>query len=1131
MNTDLPVTEVILDILNVDGASSTEEVARLLRYRLRRRVPEDEVAAHLLNLTEEGRVARTPHHQWKALAQPAREARETRAADPSSSPTLVGGHRPARILGGARARQDGDDTDSDRWAFFRRLCLYYIACLREDGGPALSAFPEGRRSSWLSYRGTPPWERLETGGHLGFSYELRRDEADFAKVGMQRRRNHSLFLAYPCQWIVPKSKDKSPFILPILVWPLDVEWDLVSLRCRSDGHYRLNGRWLDGQFRNREDARGFVSAIGLDDGDDPLTFGEVVDRISRFMNDDLAEPLDPAKPSRPPEDLDGMQAGVYGWPLLVHGKQLRYTATLVRELKEIARAPGESLDSSALASLFHANDPEADGPGEAPSLLELTVLNPSQRGAVRAATTARLTAVTGPPGTGKSEVARAVIVNQCLANSSVLLASKNHRAIDAVAPSLNEQVGGHGLVKRPRSNRDAGSWFSWADLLHQLLNAPSHTLAERYAARVEALRSHLVQEQMILTGIRERHELAVATAAAEQQLTEESQQLPPRWRSRDELVGVELPNGETLASMEAEIETLRRRRGGLWGWFVGVWGRRAREARLEELSLQLAVYPSMGVLSGDAQTVGRPGFDPAADTHPWSFWRALRTAADSLARTVELEDTLRVLPSAEELASRVDSSRQRTHTAGLEALGEIANGDHASLPEELRTILTNLASAAANFGEQRVRKQLTQQFPLLLHYFPAWAITNLSVGSTFPLAAGTFDLLVVDEASQCDIPSVIPLLFRTRRATFIGDPMQLRHVTNLSTKREEALLNRYGLTALDVQRFSYRENSIFSLVRSTPRLGPVHFLSDHYRCHESIATFVNRSFYKGQLDVMTGGRPWRHPANRAPGIHWTDIRGEIETPGRGAFCRDEIAAIATELAELEAAGFDGSVGVVTPFRGQADRIRDRLHTTLSPGFIDRTSLEVGTAHAFQGGERDLIVFSLCCGPGLADGAAGFATRPNLFNVAVSRARAVLHVVGNAEWARGAGPAFVRELLLLSEGQPAGRSPGSAVYESPWEERFDAALIAAGIQTTAQYRIAGRRLDLAVLQGDLRLDLEVDGEAWHRRADGRRKDDDVWRDHQLRALGWKVLRFWVYELREDMEGCVGRVLGALGGEQA
>ncbi len=63
-------------------------------------------------------------------------------------------------------------------------------------------------------------------------------------------------------------------------------------------------------------------------------------------------------------------------------------------------------------------------------------------------------------------------------------------------------------------------------------------------------------------------------------------------------------------------------------------------------------------------------------------------------------------------------------------------------------------------------------------------------------------------------------------------------------------------------------------------------------------------------------------------------------------------------------------------------------------------------------------------------------------------------------------------------------------------------------------------------GPKKVDVEVDGEAVHRTAGGGRKDDDHWRDLQLQSLGWKVCRFWVYELREDLTHCTQKVISIL-----
>ena len=90
--------------------------------------------------------------------------------------------------------------------------------------------------------------------------------------------------------------------------------------------------------------------------------------------------------------------------------------------------------------------------------------------------------------------------------------------------------------------------------------------------------------------------------------------------------------------------------------------------------------------------------------------------------------------------------------------------------------------------------------------------------------------------------------------------------------------------------------------------------------------------------------------------------------------------------------------MVTPFRQQANRIRDELYDGEIPHEILEEKLSVDTAHGFQGDEKDVILFSLCAGPGMPAGSLGFLRETgNLFNVAVSRARAVLHVVGNRSW--------------------------------------------------------------------------------------------------------------------------------------
>lgn len=98
--------------------------------------------------------------------------------------------------------------------------------------------------------------------------------------------------------------------------------------------------------------------------------------------------------------------------------------------------------------------------------------------------------------------------------------------------------------------------------------------------------------------------------------------------------------------------------------------------------------------------------------------------------------------------------------------------------------------------------------------------------------------------------------------------------------------------------------------------------------------------------------------------------------------------------------------------------------------------------------------------------------------------------------------------------------GEGVFDSEWERRVYHALKKRNLEPFPQHEIAGRRLDFALFgKNGVKLNLEVDGRRWHETADGRRKTSDLWRDQQLKSMGWHVCRFWVDELSNDMEGCL------------
>jgi very-short-patch-repair endonuclease len=278
------------------------------------------------------------------------------------------------------------------------------------------------------------------------------------------------------------------------------------------------------------------------------------------------------------------------------------------------------------------------------------------------------------------------------------------------------------------------------------------------------------------------------------------------------------------------------------------------------------------------------------------------------------------------------------------------------------------------------------------------------------------------------------------------------------------------------------------------------------------------------LRVLTDENQLRPPPGQRTGVHWTAVEGPIVPATSGCHAPAEADAIIEHLKSLLIdQGYTGSIGIVTPFAEQARRLTDRLPDCLPSEMITRAGLGAFTAHQFQGDARDLILLSLCLGPDTPAGSRVFlAESGNLMNVAVSRARAVCHVFGNREAARQSGIPHLVKLVQASEPR-AAVDPTRAWFESPWEETLFDALKARGVDPIPQFPLAGRRLDLAVLGPRGKLDVEVDGDRYHRDASGRRNSSDLWRDHQVRGLGWQVKRYWVYQLREDLNGCVDDII--------
>ncbi len=1139
------MTRRILDALELAAGPQTAVEVRDALRRWGEQAEEFEVIEELRRLQKEG-VVSLDGMRWRLLRLPQRErapvvqGRPPFRSWPSNAGCFVGSARTPPRPAVAKV-----EAPPGRWAIFRRLCLYYIDCLLSDESPQIRGYIENEDDTWISVAQVP-WIRLakckEFAVHLGM------EQAGFQRNRARRGENECVYLGYPS--ILVRPKIGSDFLVPLFVQPMKADWRSGILHLEADGSIAVNGAWLEYQYRQRDERAAFLRAMGfLQDPDDdeaseavdsgPMDFARLAQDVAHYIHDrDLfAEEIQPFELMQK-SSWRGAKPGLYNAAILMLGPRLRYTRSLTRDLRDITeRLTDEDLDKTALAAVFPheraapaqtssvagADKQENEAPAFEPDdLAQLRLLHSNQRAAVVNAMAASVSVVTGPPGTGKSEVVVAMLLNQLLRGRAALFASKNHQALEAVLPRLNDSAG-DGVLVVQASSRERALRQDYLEKLQSLLARPAWV----DAADGDELRSQLAH---MFAKQRELHRQLVAIDAARRdygelnsRAVELKESLPKNLQSDDALA--QWPAGITpqqVESVEAEVLGAYRKPVGIIEKLLASIRRRKIEHRRAMAHESLRRFPSPHAhrnvpLDADDSDVVRDLFQL------WKRWAEL---VEVTVKVKACEDRIARMPPCNDCNERLGET-QRTIEQLTKMWKEWASG---GLPKCLnpsdREALANMRAGIKNWGPRRFADQLRRHFPLIMRAFPLWSVSNLSARSAIPLLPALFDLVIIDEASQSDIASIVPLLARSRRSVLVGDPMQLQHISSLDEVVERSLLAQHGLNEAEVQRFSYRVNSAFDLAHANASVPDScrTSLDLHFRSHDLIADYCNEAFYGKSLNVVTTTERLKIPRGMKAGIHWTQVAGTIVPGPTGSWCAEEVEVIGRELSRLARDGYEGTIGVVTPFTSQVKRLNDALETgdVLPLSFRERVRFLVATAHGFQGDERDLIMFSLCGGPAMPYGSIAFLQKnPNLFNVAVSRARAVLHVVGNRDWALGCGLQFIEQLAKRTLPNHSARQINrSAPYQSPWEKILHEALTRAGIEAAPQYPIAGRFLDLGVVS-PVKLDIEVDGEH-HRTARGGRRDDDHWRDLQLQSLGWKVCRFWVYELREDLQRCVTKV---------
>jgi hypothetical protein len=282
---------------------------------------------------------------------------------------------------------------------------------------------------------------------------------------------------------------------------------------------------------------------------------------------------------------------------------------------------------------------------------------------------------------------------------------------------------------------------------------------------------------------------------------------------------------------------------------------------------------------------------------------------------------------------------------------------------------------------------------------PVVSTTFASLDKLFAgLSRESLGWLFVDEAGQASPQYAVGALWRARRAVIVGDPLQLKPVVTLPWGGQRALLREFEVgeqwapSRTSVQQVADRLAEHGTVLPGSASNEPVWVgtpLRVHRRCDRLMFGISNQIAYDGLMVFGTPDRPafhgrdvWRHIRSATSNGHWIPAEGE------------ELRSVLSQLRNAGVAA--AQIRVISPFRmvvGQAMKVHESVFPEVSGRDRERW---VGTVHTMQGKEADVVILILGGDPD-RPGARGFATRePNLLNVAVTRAKRRLYVIGNRD---------------------------------------------------------------------------------------------------------------------------------------
>ena len=728
-------------------------------------------------------------------------------------------------------------------------------------------------------------------------------------------------------------------------------------------------------------------------------------------------------------------------------------------------------------------------------------LSDSQEDVIRKIEENPLVAVYGPPGTGKSQTIVNLVAHLIANGKTVLVASRMDKATDVVADRLNELGAPYLALRAGRANYQKQLSFELQDLLSNKVDLDTGF------------------ENAILVDVQDMHKLLASIKDLENK-SEEIIKLEQQWqetvaqRDNDEkllgkpiFITKKLKQDEIsqVNSIVAKLEKNLEKSG----FFVDL-SNRYNSFKLKRL-LKIV--------------------DFCADYENIERIRQELKLSDFAAKARQIESKIFKIGNLHQILAQIKMLKKKQRTLAVEIL---KNKRRESLKGLLRDqikrqrLIVHTKALVERKRNLQNRLLEDEDFKPLLEAFPCWCVTTYAISGSLPMKPGLFDVAIIDEASQCDIASCFPILFRTKKAVIVGDDKQLPHLSFLEKAKEQSFLSQYEIPDKYQLMWRFRTNSMFDLANYYST-SPV-LLDEHFRSLAPIIDFSNKEFYGARMRVMTKN------FGKSDVLELCLVPdGKVDSDATRNM--PETEAIIKRIHEIILE--DGndksidrepvSIGVISPFRGQVELIKKAMSRVFSDAVIRKHKIEVGTAHTFQGDERDIMILSWAVADNSFVQSLTFLQKPNLFNVAITRARKKsISFLSKDPKSLPAG--LLRDYIEYVQAYEAKNKLENTleaeldenIYKNEFEKEVADFLRDEGFKVVAGREMAGFMTDLLVFDPMNNVVLvECDGVE-----DNKKMYNTQIKKHViLERSGLKILRISFREWHHSQQACVDRIKNA------